>query len=196
MLSGVPKLSSAFRLAIVSQRTEMCATLRGSLMPFTLRPYRRFPIQYSVRYHAVSLLTLPLAYFLGFGTLIALLALSSVPANAGWIVMEKDSLVPGLRTVYTDPNTIQREGNLVTMWQLMDFKWMQGGQSPTRFMSTETTKQFDCAVPRLRLLAFSVFSYRMGAGIRNEGLVDKDNWLSIEPGSINQDLWEVACNTK
>ncbi len=139
---------------------------------------------------------MPLAYCLGFGTLITRLALSSVPAYAGWVAVEKDSLMSGLQTVYTDPNIIQREGNLVTIWQLIDFKWMQGGQLPTRFMSTKTTKQFDCAVPRLRLLAFSVFSYRMGAGIRNEGFVDKDNWLSIEPGSINQALWEVAYNKR
>jgi hypothetical protein len=165
-------------------------------MPFTLRPYRRLPVQCSVRYHAGPLLTLPLAYVLGFGTLITLLALSSVPAYAEWVAVEKDYLMPGLQTVYVDPNTVQREGNLVTMRQLIDFKWMQGGQAPTRFMSTGTTKQFDCAAQRLRLLAFSMFSHRMGAGIRNDGLVDNDNWLSIERESINQALWEVACNKK
>jgi len=136
---------------------------------------------------------LPLVCFSGLISLTTLLVLSSGPAYAEWVAVEKEFLRPGQQTVYTDPNILQREGNLVTMWQLIDFEWMQGGQSPTRFMSTETTKQFDCAVPRFRLLAFSVFSDRMGAGIRHDGLVDKDNWLSIEPESINQALWEVAC---
>lgn len=111
--------------------------------------------------------------------------------------VDKDYLMPGLLIVYVGPNTILREGNLVTMRQLIDFKGMQGSAGgPTRFMSTETHKQFDCAEQRLRLVAFTEVSHRMGTGIRADGLVDKDNWLSIEPESLNQALWEVACGKK
>ena len=49
-------------------------------MPFTLRPYRRFPLQCSVTYNAGPFLKLPLAYFSGFWLLITLLVLSSGPA--------------------------------------------------------------------------------------------------------------------
>ena len=58
--------------------------------------------------------------------LIALLVLSSVPVYAEWMAVEKDYLSPGLQTVYVDPDTIRRDGNLVTLWQLIDFQWMQG----------------------------------------------------------------------
>ena len=127
--------------------------------------------------------------------LITLLVLSGEPVYAEWVAVEKDYLLPGLQTVYIDPNTIHREGNLVTMWQLIDFTAMQGNpRGPTRFLSTKTHKQFDCAEERVRLLAFTEFSHRMGTGIRADGLVDKDNWLSIKPASINKALWEVACN--
>ena len=137
---------------------------------------------------------LPLAYFSGVASLITLLFLSSVPAYAEWVAVEKDYLLPGLQTVYVDPDTISREGNLVTMWQLVDFKWMQGNpRGPTRFLSTETHKQFDCAEKRLRLLAFTAFSRHMGTGIPADGYVDTGNWLPVEPDSINQALWEVAC---
>ena len=102
--------------------------------------------------------------------------------------------------MYVDPDTIRREGKLVTLWQLIDFKWMQGnaglgrlGFGPHRFFSTKTHKQFDCAETRLRLLAFTEFSRHMGTGIAANGYVDKDNWLPVEPESINQALWEVAC---
>jgi hypothetical protein len=37
-------------------------------MPFTLRPFRRFPVRCSVRYHAGPFLTLPLASCSGFGS--------------------------------------------------------------------------------------------------------------------------------
>ena len=163
-------------------------------MPFSIRRHRRFPVQCSATYNAEPFLKLKLASCSGFWLLITLLLLSSRPAYAEWMRVEKDYLMRGLQIVYVDPNTIHREGNLVTMRQLIDFKWMQGSaRGPTRFMPTETHKQFDCAEQRLRLLAFTEFSHRMGTGIQADGLVDKDNWLSIEPESINQALWEVAC---
>ena len=170
-------------------------------MPFAIRPSRRFPLHYSVTYNAGQFVKLPLAYCSGFWSLITFLVLSSVPAYAEWVAVEKNYLVPGLQTVYVDPDTIRREGDLVTMWQLIDFKWMQGnagvgrlGFGPHRFLSTKTHKQFDCAETRLRLLAFTEFSGRMGTGIPADGYVDKGNWITVEPDSINQALWEVACS--
>ena len=138
-----------------------------------------------------------MVYFWAFWLLIILLFLRSVPVSAEWVAVEKDYLLPGLQTVYVDPDSIRRDGNQVMILQLIDFKWMQGSaRGPTRFMSTETHKQFDCMGKRLRLLAFTEFSQRMGTGISADGYVDKGNWLSIDPDSINQALWEVACGRK
>jgi len=126
--------------------------------------------------------------------------LSCGPVYAEWVAVEKDYLSPGLQTVYIDPDTILREKNLVTLWQLTDYKWMQGnvgfgrfGFGPHRFFSTMTQKQFNCENKRLRLLAFTEFSHHMGTGRPADGYIDTDNWLPIEPASINQALWEVAC---
>lgn len=138
--------------------------------------------------------TPPPAYLSGFLALMTLLFLSAVPSYAEWAAVEKNYLLPGLQTVYVDPDSIRREGNLVTMRQLINFKWMQGSaRGPTRFMSTETHKQFDCTEKRLRLLAFTEFSHGMGTGIRAAGYVDKGNWIPVEPESINQALWEAGC---
>jgi hypothetical protein len=96
--------------------------------------------------------------------------------------------------VYFDPDTITREGDLVTLLQLNDYRWMQGnGRGTHRFMSTETHKQFDCVEKRQRLLAFTEFSRHMGTGRPAGGYVDKDNWLRVQRESIDQDLWEMAC---
>jgi hypothetical protein len=97
---------------------------------------------------------LPLAYVSVFWSLVTLLFLSCVPASAEWVAVENDYLLPGLQTVYIDPDTIHSEGNRVTMRQLNNFKWMQGSaRGPTRFLFTETHKQFDCMEKRLQLLA-------------------------------------------
>ena len=159
-------------------------------MPLSVRLYRRFPVDCSVTYNAGPFLKLPLTYLLGFWLLLTLLFLNSVPAYAEWVAVEE---TPGLRTVYVDPDTIRREGNLVTLWLLMDFKWMQGNRSPSRFLSTKTQMQFDCAEKRLRLLAYSEFLRHMGTGRRNDGYVDTGNWVPVKPDSMNQALWEDAC---
>ena len=48
--------------------------------------------------------------------LITLLVLSHGPVYAEWVAIKKDYLSSTLQTVYVDPATIRREGNLVTMW--------------------------------------------------------------------------------
>ncbi len=163
-------------------------------MPFVLHPSCRAPPSCSVPDNAGPFIMLSPVYCVGFWSLITLLFLGGAPAYAEWVAVEKDYLLPGIQTVYVDPASIRKEASLVTMWQLTDYQWMQGNpRGPTRFMSTKTHKQFDCAQRRLRLLAFTEFSHGMGIGIPTGGYVDKDNWLPVEPESINQALWEVVC---
>lgn len=126
--------------------------------------------------------------------LLILLVLMSESAYAEWVPVQKEYLLPGLQTVYIDPTTIERDGALVTLWQLTDYKWMQGGpRSTPRFLSTTIQKQFDCMEKRFRLLAYTEFSHRMASGTAADGLVDQEMWLPVKPASMSQSLWEVAC---
>ena len=126
--------------------------------------------------------------------LITLLVLSHGPVYAEWVAVEKKYQTPDRQTVYIDPATIRRDGNLVTLVILIDWTWMQGNYVGTpRFLSTTTHKQFDCAAKRLRLLAFTEYYGRMATGRAAVGYVDQDNWLPVEPESLNHALWEVAC---
>ena len=96
--------------------------------------------------------------------------------------------------MYFDPATIRRAGNRATLWQLTDYKWRQGNIiGSRRFVSTKTHKEFDCPGQRIRLLAYTEFSRHIGTGTLNDGYVDQDNRLPVEPESINHPLWEVAC---
>lgn len=95
--------------------------------------------------------------------------------------------------MYIDPATIRRDEHLVTLWQLTDFRWKQGGKVGHRFFSAKTQKQFDCPARRFRLLAYTEFFGHMAVGRPMEGLVDPDIWLPLEPESINYALWELAC---
>ena len=164
-------------------------------MPFTIRPYRRFPVQCAVSYNAGPILKLPLVYLGGFWLLITLLALSSGPVYAEWVAIEKKYQSPGLQMVYIESATIRREGNLVTMVILIDWTMMQGNRSPSRFTSTKITRQFDCAEKRFRSFAFTDYWGHMGTGIPTGGggYTSESHWVPVEPESLNQGLWEVAC---
>lgn len=163
-------------------------------MRFTMRFYLHVPVQDPGSDNAVPLRRALPASLWDFLLLMALLLLSPGPGYANWVAMEDKYQSPGLQTVYVDPATIRREVDLVSLWQLIDFKMSQGDRGGFRhILSTKTQKQFDCADKRLRLLAFMEFSRRMGSGLRNVGYVDTDLWLSVEPESLNQGLWELAC---
>ncbi len=122
-----------------------------------------------------------------------------MPPDETWVAVDPAYQSPARQTVYFDPETIRRDGDLVTLWQLIDFKWMQGNvgmgiyPGPHRFLSTKTHKEFDCSKKQYRLLASSEFSQHMGTGIQNAVAVAQGSGLPVEPGSINHALWEVAC---
>lgn len=128
------------------------------------------------------------------------LGYGEMPPGETWVAVDRAYQSPLREMVYYDPKTIRRDGDRVTLWQLTDYKWMQGNapfgmfmMSPHRFFSTKTHKEFDCAHNRVRLLASSEFSQHMGTGTQNAVLVEQGPGQPVEQGSINQALWEVAC---
>jgi hypothetical protein len=160
-------------------------------MPFSIRPYRRFPVQCPVTYNVVPILKQPLAYVLAFGPLITLLLLSSGPAYAEWVSIDANNQRG--RTVYTDPDTIRLKGDVVTMWSLNDYKTTQTMGS-TSYLSSKVQTEYDCAEERIRTLASTFFSGNMGSGEVVFSISKEGEWQLLEPGSLGQSEWEVACD--
>ena len=131
----------------------------------------------------------------GFWLLIMMLAMMHKPVQAGWVAIDGQYQSPGLQTVYVDPDGVRKEGNLVTLSALIDWTWMQGNRSPTRFYSTKLTKQFNCVEKQVRTLAATDFYGHMGTGqaIGGGGHTSESEWVGIKLGTINQGLWEAAC---
>ena len=126
--------------------------------------------------------------------LITLLALDTTLVFAEWVVVERDYFSPGLQTVYMDPTSLQRDGNLVTISQLIDYKWMQGNYVGTpRFLSTTARKQFDCASSRVRSLSFTEYYGHMATGVATSAYVANDQWQLVESQTLNHALWEISC---
>lgn len=92
-----------------------------------------------------------------------------MPPGETWVAVDSAYQSPSREMVYYDPKTLRRDGDLVTLWQLTDYKMMQGNASfgrfmmgPHRFFSTKTHKEFHCTDNTVRLLASSEFSWHMG----------------------------------
>ena len=98
---------------------------------------------------------------------------------------------------YADRATIRRNGNLVKMWNLRDYKSMQASPSiGVSYLSEKVQLEYDCKEEKTRLLAYIWFSRQMGNG----KVVSSDNydekWIPISPESIGETLWKIACGKK
>ena len=123
-----------------------------------------------------------------------LLVLNSHILHAAWVALDEQFQSPGLQTVYFDPDTMDRDGTFVTLWQLTDYKWKQGDMiGSRRVFSTKTQKQFDCPNHRWRLLTYTDYLGHMGTLRPAEGYVDRDVWRPVRPDSIDQGLYDLAC---
>jgi hypothetical protein len=160
-------------------------------MPFSIRPY---PMQSADTYKACPLLKLPLAYLLGFGSLIMLLVLNSGPAYAEWVEISNTTGAEGY-TLYVDPDSIRRKEDLVKMWDLKDYKLAQRLAGTSNFyLSIRRQQQFDCAEERIRGLAYTWFSGNMANGdVVDMANSDEGKWSPVAPGTIGRSMWEVGC---
>ena len=98
-------------------------------------------------------------------------------------------------TQYIDKETIRRNGNFVKMWDLKDFKTAQNYSSDS-YLSDKAQWEYDCKEERGRILAFSWFSGQMGNGKVVYLKSDTGKWSPIQPDSVGEALWKVACGKK
>jgi len=124
--------------------------------------------------------------------LITLLVLSSGPAYAEWMSLgASDSGT----TVYADTATIRRDGDLVKMSVLFDFKTIQT-KADVSYSSANAQMEYDCAEQRFEGLAVMYFSGNMGTGNLLDRSSGKGKRLRVSPGSLDHALWKLACGKK
>lgn len=144
-------------------------------MSFLIRPYRR----------------LLLAYLSSFSLLIVFLVLSYGSVYAEWVLLTQTNQEGP--AVYADPSTIRREGNLVKMWALYDFKTIRTVEGIS-YLSYKVHREYDCTEERIRYLAFTFFSGNMGSGkVAPTTSDEQQGWEPVQPDSINQILVKAAC---
>jgi hypothetical protein len=95
-------------------------------------------------------------------------------------------------TLYSDPTTINKSGNIVKMLRLTDFKSAQ--RIDTKYyLSTKRQDEYDCVKEQYRIIYVNAYTENMGEGNVVMRVINKpDDWELISSGSQGEAVWEIA----
>lgn len=111
-------------------------------------------------------------------------------AQAEWLALGRSENF----RAYMDQKSLQRNGDLVQVFQLMDFVTAQWADERTVVGSIKTLVEYDCGQPRSRTIALEAYSEQMGDGrmVATERLPNAE-WESIGPGSTSEKIRQMVC---
>jgi hypothetical protein len=119
-------------------------------------------------------------------------AVMSSSAMAEWVPVGGNDRF----TLYSDPTTISKSGNMVKMLRLTDFKTVQGN-TDEHYMSTKRQDEYNCVKEQRRIIFITAHSENMAEGYVVMRVVNKPgDWKSISPGSQGEAVWEFACGNR
>jgi len=120
--------------------------------------------------------------------LMLLLAVVSNSAMAEWVDVGSNENI----TIFVDPASIQRDGNMAKMWHLTDFKTAQKDMGD-KYLSTKDQNEYDCKEVKVRRRASSQHSGNMGKGkvVYSDSFTTR--WKPVPPDSGLEIMWKFAC---
>ena len=121
-----------------------------------------------------------------------LFAVAYSPSWAAWV--EIGSNESG--TFYVDPPSMQRSGDTVKMWYMIDFKRTQMDSNTKPFLSSKDHSEYDCPQERSRTVYYNNYSEKMGGGKIIFTLKDPLQWRPTTSGTIAATLLKIACSKK
>jgi len=121
--------------------------------------------------------------------LMMLLTVVSGSAAAEWVKLHSDEA----ETVYADPVTIQKTGDVAKMHALFDYKTARTVGNNKSVLSISRQFEFDCKETRLRMVYFSLHSGNMAEGEKLFQDQASGKWSPIPPGSVGEGLGKFAC---
>ena len=119
---------------------------------------------------------------------IALQVLSGGPAYAELFAVAQSANA----TIYIDSETISRNGELVELWFLFDYKRPRRLDNDVYYLSMKRHYQYDCASEYSRLLATTFFLSNMGKGHVLDHFGIKDHGRSVPADGLGRTMMESA----
>ena len=125
-----------------------------------------------------------------FTIVLSLLLLSSGPAYAELVAVAQSA---NNATIYMDSETISRNGEMVELWFIFDYKRPRRLDNDVYYLSMKRHYQYDCANEWSRLLATTFFLNNMGKGHVLDDIVKEDKWRSVAADGFGRTMMESAC---
>ncbi len=122
-----------------------------------------------------------------------MLVFINTSAMAEWTEVEWTHEDGGL-TLYVDYTTIRKVGNKVKMLSLVDFEVIE--KEEIDLFSSRTKDEFDCEEKKMRQLFYALYSGSMGSGKMEHSNDEYLKWTPVEPGSMGEAMWKIACGKK
>jgi hypothetical protein len=125
--------------------------------------------------------------------LIVTLFFINTSVMAEWTALKWSHEDGGL-TLFVDYTTIRKEGDIAKMLSLVDFKVVE--KDEIDLYSSRAQNEYDCKEKKIRQLYYSLYSDSMGKGKMEHANSEHLNWLPVQPRSMEEAMWKVACSTK
>jgi len=122
-----------------------------------------------------------------------LLALAGTDAAAEWTAVgQADEIF----AAFADRASIRKNGDLVSMHGLYDFRRQDFTPEGLGLFSTVVLREYDCAGGRVRLLSAIDFSGHMAEGAAVSTASRTGRWETVVAGGIDDAFLQVACDRK
>jgi hypothetical protein len=115
-----------------------------------------------------------------------LLAAMSTCAMAEWVKVGGNDEA----TIYIDPATIKKDGNLSRIWRLHELKQ----RATNGEMSMRSLMEYDCERERFRLLSRSTHSEPIAGGKMLFSNDQVGEWAYIPPETIGATILKIVCS--
>ena len=122
--------------------------------------------------------------------LILLLVLSSEQAYAELVAVAQSA---NNAMIYIDSETISRNGELVELWFIFDYKRRRRLDNDVYYLSMKRHYQYNCASKYSRLLATIFFLSNMGKGHVLDHFGKEDHGRSVPADGLGRTMMESAC---
>ena len=121
--------------------------------------------------------------------LILSMSVVSLSAEAEWMNIYSDENF----SIFADTSSISKNGNMVTMRSMYDFKVPPAITTDKQAQSETWQKEFDCQAKKFRPLHMALYSQNMGNGTAFRVSDEIGGWTPIQVASLNEIEWKIAC---
>jgi hypothetical protein len=94
---------------------------------------------------------------------------------------------------YADPSSIRRDGDIVKMWSMFDYRQPQAGIPGKPYQSARRRFEYDCKQSLTRALEVSSHAAHDGKGAAIATASVKYNWSAVVKQSADEYLLKFAC---